>query len=320
MGDGKVISSAKHFLSDGATQNGVDQGDALISEEELINVHAAGYYSAIPAGVQTVMASFSSWQGRKLHGDKELLTDVLKGKMGFNGFVIGDWNGHGQVKGCTNTSCPQAFNAGVDIFAELNFNSKHSNQNGTYEFANSLNIYDVNGHKTSEEAINRLTKIQRLYVLTSSSTASASEMIINGLKAFIPVKVIGTTTYGKNVGSITLYDSPSSDYTNAETANSNHLYAMQPIVFQIYNKLGQSDYIQGFNPDIEVKEYQFWANILPFGDENEVVLKAALNDIRGVSAKSLPPSFYKNIKELEVLPLEKRFEKEMYLDEDFLSR
>ena len=116
MGDGKVISSAKHFLSDGATQNGVDQGDALISEEELINVHAAGYYSAIPAGVQTVMASFSSWQGRKLHGDKELLTNVLKEKMGFNGFVIGDWNGHGQVPGCTNTDCAQSLNAGLDMY------------------------------------------------------------------------------------------------------------------------------------------------------------------------------------------------------------
>ena len=97
MGAGRVISSAKHFLADGATENGIDQGDAKISEAELRDVHAAGYYSAIPAGVQTVMASFSSWQGRKLHGDKELLTDVLKGQLGFNGFVVGDWNGHGQV-------------------------------------------------------------------------------------------------------------------------------------------------------------------------------------------------------------------------------
>ena len=116
MSDGKVISSAKHFLADGATQNGADQGDALISEDELSKVHAAGYYSAIPAGVQTVMASFSSWQGRKLHGDKELLTNVLKGKMGFKGFVIGDWNGHGQVEGCSNAKCAQSFNAGVDMF------------------------------------------------------------------------------------------------------------------------------------------------------------------------------------------------------------
>jgi beta-glucosidase len=116
MGDGRVISSAKHFLADGATEKGVDQGDALISEGELRNVHAAGYYSAISAGVQTVMASFSSWQGRKLHGDKELLTDVLKGQLGFNGFVVGDWNGHGQVNGCTNTDCAQSLNAGLDMY------------------------------------------------------------------------------------------------------------------------------------------------------------------------------------------------------------
>lgn len=116
MGAGRVISSAKHFLADGATEKGVDQGDALISEEELRKIHAAGYYSAIPAGVQTVMASFSSWQGRKLHGDKDLLTDVLKGQLGFNGFVVGDWNGHGQVTGCTNTDCPQSLNAGLDMF------------------------------------------------------------------------------------------------------------------------------------------------------------------------------------------------------------
>jgi beta-glucosidase len=116
MGDGKVISSAKHFLADGATEKGVDQGDAKISEKELIDVHAAGYYNAIPAGVQTVMASFSSWQGRKLHGDKELLTDVLKGRLGFNGFVVGDWNGHGQVPGCSNTDCPQSINAGLDMY------------------------------------------------------------------------------------------------------------------------------------------------------------------------------------------------------------
>lgn len=116
MGEGRVISSAKHFLADGATEKGVDQGNAHISEKELQDIHAAGYYSAIPAGVQTVMASFSSWQGRKLHGDKELLTDVLKGQLGFNGFVVGDWNGHGQVSGCTNTDCAQSLNAGLDMY------------------------------------------------------------------------------------------------------------------------------------------------------------------------------------------------------------
>jgi beta-glucosidase len=63
----------------------------------------------------TVMASFNSWQGVKTHGNKSLLTDVLKGRLGFQGFVVGDWNGHGQVAGCTTTDCAQTFNAGLDM-------------------------------------------------------------------------------------------------------------------------------------------------------------------------------------------------------------
>lgn len=111
-----VIASAKHFVGDGSTKDGKDQGDAEISEAELRDIAAAGYPPAIAAGVQTVMASFSSWNGEKMSGSKSLLTDVLKDRMGFQGFVVGDWNGHGQVPGCTNEDCPQAINAGMDMF------------------------------------------------------------------------------------------------------------------------------------------------------------------------------------------------------------
>lgn len=110
-----VLACAKHFLGDGGTAGGDDQGDARIDEDTLVRIHNAGYPPAIAAGVQTVMASFSSWNGEKLHGHKYLLTDVLKDRMGFKGFVVGDWNGHGQVPGCTNESCAQAINAGVDL-------------------------------------------------------------------------------------------------------------------------------------------------------------------------------------------------------------
>ena len=110
-----VIATAKHYLADGGTQDGKDQGDAEISERELIDVHAAGYPPAIDAGVQTVMASFSGWNGVKMHGNKALLTDVLKQRMDFQGIVVGDWNAHGQVPGCSNTDCPIAYNAGLDM-------------------------------------------------------------------------------------------------------------------------------------------------------------------------------------------------------------
>ncbi len=111
-----LIATAKHFIADGGTEGGVDQGDSVVSEETLRDVHGAGYFAALEAGVQTVMASFSSWHGTKLHGHRRLLTEVLKGRMGFDGIVVGDWNGHGQVEGCTNGNCPEAFMAGVDIF------------------------------------------------------------------------------------------------------------------------------------------------------------------------------------------------------------
>lgn len=109
-----VLATAKHFLGDGGTL-GHDEGDNPSGETRLRSVDAAGYVAAIAAGVQTVMASFSSWQGVKMHGNHALLTDVLRGRMGFDGLLIGDWNGHEQLPGCTAASCPAAINAGLDV-------------------------------------------------------------------------------------------------------------------------------------------------------------------------------------------------------------
>lgn len=111
-----VIASTKHFLADGGTFEGRDQGDARISETELRDIHGAPYIPALEQGVATVMVSFSSWNGKKMTGNKSLLTDVLKERMNFGGFLVSDWNAHGQVEGCTNASCPQAVNAGLDMY------------------------------------------------------------------------------------------------------------------------------------------------------------------------------------------------------------
>jgi beta-glucosidase len=110
-----VIATAKHFVGDGGTHDGKDQGDAQISEAVLRDVHAAGYPPAIKAGVQVVMVSFSSWNGVKMAGNKALITGVLKERMGFDGIVLGDWNAHGQVPGCTSEDCAAAYNAGLDM-------------------------------------------------------------------------------------------------------------------------------------------------------------------------------------------------------------
>ena len=116
LGQERVIATAKHFLGDGGTFEGRDQGDTRASEEELRDLHGAPYIAALDAGAQAVMASFSSWHGLKLHGHAGLLTDVLKGRMAFDGLVVGDWNGHGQLPGCSNDDCADTVEAGLDLF------------------------------------------------------------------------------------------------------------------------------------------------------------------------------------------------------------
>ncbi len=121
-GGDDVIATAKHYLGDGATRRGIDQGESRITRKQMIEEQAAGYYAALDTGVQTVMASYSSWNdvaaGKdygKMHGSRELLTDVLKGRLGFDGIVVSDWNAIEQVPGCTVDHCPQAINAGIDM-------------------------------------------------------------------------------------------------------------------------------------------------------------------------------------------------------------
>ena len=111
-----VLATAKHFLGDGGTKDGIDQGDTIVDEITLKNVHGMPYYAAIDSCAITIMASFNSWNGLKAHGNEYLLTNVLKNQMEFDGLIVGDWNGHGQVDGCEDNNCPEAFNSGVDIF------------------------------------------------------------------------------------------------------------------------------------------------------------------------------------------------------------
>ena len=115
LSDRHILACAKHFAGDGATLDGIDQGDAQVDEATLATIHAHAYRAAIEAGVQTIMASFSSWNGIKVHGHRFLLTEILKERWGFDGFVVGDWNGHGQIPGASNENGAPAILAGVDM-------------------------------------------------------------------------------------------------------------------------------------------------------------------------------------------------------------
>jgi beta-glucosidase len=119
--DAGMLACAKHFIGDGATAGGVDQGDARISEAELRATHLPPYRAAIDAGVDSIMVSFSSWNGEKVHGSHYLITELLKDELGFTGFVVSDWAGIYQVDGEPELSYADvvaAINAGIDLIME----------------------------------------------------------------------------------------------------------------------------------------------------------------------------------------------------------
>lgn len=115
LGPERVIATAKHFIGEGATVGGRDQGEAECSEETLLALHSPGHRAALAVGVQTVMAAYNSWRGEKVHGHHYLLTEVLKGALGFDGFVVSDWNGYQQVAEDHGEACARTVNAGVDM-------------------------------------------------------------------------------------------------------------------------------------------------------------------------------------------------------------
>lgn len=124
-GDGDVLASVKHFAGDGGTFQGVDQGENRSSARDYARIHGAGYYTALDAKAQTVMISYNSWtmlgaggshEFGKMHGNKALVTGVLKDKLKFDGLVVSDWNAIEQVPGCAKDHCPAAVNAGTDVF------------------------------------------------------------------------------------------------------------------------------------------------------------------------------------------------------------
>jgi C-terminal processing protease CtpA/Prc len=157
------------------------------------------------------------------------------------------------------------------VFAKEQWNDKLESY---YNSNNSQNLYNYftstigNGNP-----INKLN-LTKIYILTSRSTASASELVINGLKPYIQVIQIGDKTTGKNVGSITLYDSPTFSKQNASTK---HKYAMQPLVLKIVNANGFGDYQTGLLSDIQQNED--YGNLGEIGNETEPLLETAINTI-----------------------------------------
>lgn len=183
------------------------------------------------------------------------------------------YNGGGSVESAVDLSSMITGQFEGQLFMKEEWNQDYQ----AYFEANNPDylLNKFNNQIRTGESINSLN-LPRVYVLTTKRSASASELVINGLKPYINVKQVGDTTTGKFQASVTLYDSKN---FGRENANKNHTYAIQPLVLKSVNKDGVSDYVNGLFPDIPKEESL--SNYGVLGDPSEPLLEAAINDILG---------------------------------------
>ena len=196
------------------------------------------------------------------------------------------YNGGGSVRSCAYLASMITGQFTDEIFAQQIWNSKlmayfnninnNADPDDDFELNNYFSNVTVDG--SSLPSLN----LTNLYVLTTNRSASASELLINGLAPHINVIQIGGTTVGKNVGSISVYDY----IDNNGTKNPNHTYAMQPIVLKIANSVGFADYTEGLIPDVAQVESS--TNLGVLGDPTEPFLATALNQISGSGKYTIP--------------------------------
>ena len=158
--DASVLACAKHFLGDGGTLNGVDQGNAVCDEATLRKLYLPPYEQAVKAGVGSIMVSYSSWNGVKMHGNKHLLTDVLKGELGFGGFLVSDWAAIDQINPDFKVDVERSINAGLDMIMIPN---GPSHTNNYVEFIKDLKELVAEGKVSNEridDAVRRILRVK----------------------------------------------------------------------------------------------------------------------------------------------------------------
>jgi carboxyl-terminal processing protease len=216
------------------------------------------------------------------------------------------YNGGGSVRTATYLASMITGQFTGDLFAKQQWNSKLQ---AYYEDNNPGALQNLFASQLSNGAAINHLNLTKVYILTSRSTASASELVINCLKPYIDVVVIGDTTTGKNVGSVTLYDSM--DFSK-KGRNGSHTYAMQPIVLKTINKAGFGDYSAGIAPTVALKED--FENLGTIGDENEPLFATAIGLITA-NGRPARKGFVKEYQSFKDSKSMRRFGNEMYIDE-----
>ncbi|MGY5850130.1 S41 family peptidase [Salegentibacter sp. F14] len=203
------------------------------------------------------------------------------------------YNGGGSVESALDLASMITGQFKGEIFLKEQWNKEYQESFQANDPERLLNRFDAKIR--TGEAINSLN-LSKVYVLTTRSTASASELIINGLEPYIDVIQIGDHTTGKFQASVTLYDSP--DYGKSN-ASDNHSYAIQPLVFKSANANGKTDYIDGLEPDIQYIESP--GNLGALGDPEEPLLATALNQILGKSQMKRPEDQRKTLEKFKTI-------------------
>jgi beta-glucosidase len=166
-----VLACAKHFIGDGGTTNGIDQGNTICDEATLRKLYLPPYQAAIKAGVGSIMVSYSSWNGVKMHGNKYLLTDVLKGELGFKGFLVSDWAAIDQISPDYKSDVEQSINAGLDMIMIPNGPGKANNY---VDFINDLKALVADGkvpQSRIDDAVRRILAVKfQLGIFESTAT------------------------------------------------------------------------------------------------------------------------------------------------------
>ena len=297
--DGELFNSDVEFS---LAKVEIQENPVYLSDTFTVDGHKIGYLV---------------YNGFRANFNDELNTAIaqLKGQ-GITDLVLDlRYNGGGSVQTSSYLGSMITGQFDQQDFTKLNFNEKTSSNNTTYKFENQGKTYDDNLEENGNFTIEHLN-FTKVYVLTTGNSASASEMLISCLNPYIEVVTIGTTTYGKTVGSITLYDAPQDYFTSSENANQSHTWALQPIVFEYKNSQNQSSPTFGITPDQEINEINYLEDLLPLGNMNEPLLSAAITMITSPkNATTQSPNFhsklFKTSQNLE------RFGTEMYLDKGF---
>ena len=213
------------------------------------------------------------------------------------------YNGGGSIQTATYLASMITGQFNNQVFAREIWNPRIQ---AALEAENGAQLQSLFTDNISGLGINSLG-LSKIYILTTSRTASASELVINGLKPYIQVIQIGSTTIGKNAGSITLYDSPR--LTNKTGINTNHKYAMQPLVIKTANKDGFGDYQTGLVPNYQLNEDV--GNLGILGNSNEPLFRKALDliTLRNRTTNQNKAKIFENVPDNA-----QDFSSEMYLD------